>query len=256
VASLQRFLSRVFADLKARRNLDSYVISAAALVAAVLGLLNDIVPPQFQMTILLAGVALLVLNLSAPEEGGAGRLDDYLNDRANLGPFRERIQAAHKLWIYAPSAANILRTENADAIRKGILAHPDGEFRIIIQDPAASEAVQILIKQLDESLDFQIQSLPDEIQKTIKQLRLMRSWTTTGKFDYRLLEYGPGFSLVAVDPHKPDGVVIVEIHGFHNESTESRMNIEITRQQSERWYTYWVNQFEYMWQRARPNEPN
>ncbi|MBL8156592.1 MAG: hypothetical protein JNM70_20610, partial [Anaerolineae bacterium] len=152
MASLQRFLSRVLNDLKARRNLDSYVISAAALVAAVLGLLNDIVPPQLQMTILLAGVALLVLNLSTPEEGGGGRLDDYLNDRASFPPFRERIQNAHRLWIYAPSAANILRTENADAIRKGILAHPDGEFRIILQDPQAAEAVQILIKQLDESL--------------------------------------------------------------------------------------------------------
>jgi hypothetical protein len=43
---------------------------------------------------------------------------------------------------------------------------------------------------------------------------------------------------------------VVEFHGFHNEATPSRMHIEISRQQSERWYAYWMEQFNQIWSAA------
>jgi hypothetical protein len=80
----------------------------------------------------------------------------------------------------------------------------------------------------------------------------MHAWKARGSFDYKLLNYNPGFSLVAVDPSSRNGQVIVEFHGFHNEATSSRMHIELTRQQSERWYTYWTEQFQRIWDAAAP----
>ena len=41
-------------------------------------------------------------------------------------------------------------------------------------------------------------------------------------FAYRLLDFNPGFSLVAIDPTASGGQVIVEFHGFHSESTNQR----------------------------------
>lgn len=250
--SIQRFWRRVLEDFKARRNLEVYVVSVVALILALLTLIGDGVPEQFKTAAILAALSLLVLNLSTPERS-AGSLDDFLNDRASLGSFEERIKGARELWIYAPAAANILRGGNSQAIRREILEQADGKFLVIVQNPARAEAVDILRRQLDEGLDYADQELPAEIQATLTALQSIRSkWKIPGKFDYRLLDFSPGFSLVVVNPTQKDGVVIVEMHGFHNESTDKRMHIEITRASSERWYDYWTSQFLHMWEKANP----
>jgi len=255
---MRQFLNRVLADIKLRRNIDVYIISFFSIVFAILTLAGDLpvalfgekVASQITTSFILAALGLLVFNISLPTSK-TGQLDDYLDDRTNLGSFSERIQDATKLYIYAPSAANILRGENAEAIRKSIFAKKDGELRVIIQNPDKEEAVNILVDQLDNSIDFQVQYLADELQNTLRQFKLIRSWNVAGTFDYKLLDYGPGFSLVLIDPHKNHGQIIVEIHGLHNESTDSRMHIVITKKESERWFTYWQRQFERMWQRAQ-----
>jgi hypothetical protein len=60
---------------------------------------------------------------------------------------------------------------------------------------------------------------------------------------------------LAADPetrHRAeDGLLIVEIHGLRNEATASRMHLQLTRTSSERWFVYWRNQFEHLWQSAR-----
>jgi hypothetical protein len=34
--------------------------------------------------------------------------------------------------------------------------------------------------------------------------------------------------------------------------TNTRMHIELTRAEGEQWYGYWIDQFERIWQAARP----
>ena len=58
--------------------------------------------------------------------------------------------------------------------------------------------------------------------------------------------------MVAIDPSSRGGRVIVEFHAFHNEATSSRMHVELTRKQSDHWYSYWTDQFERIWSAAAP----
>jgi hypothetical protein len=146
---------------------------------------------------------------------------------------------------------NILGVENSLAIKDHILSQKDGELRVIVQNPNEKAAVDILIKQLDESIDYKLQDFPHAIQETLTRLRNIKQWNVAGTFEYRLLDYCPGFSMVAIDPDKNDGVVIVEFYGYHHEHMVRRMNIEITKAKSERWYLYWVSQFDYMWKDAK-----
>ncbi len=245
---------RILTDIRARRNIDSYVVAFFTLVFAIHTLVGDIVPDQYRMAALLAGVGLLVFNITVPEHKQSGSLDDYLNDRKSFPPFKERIRNARKLWIYGPSAVNILGAENSLAIKDNILNHKDGELRVILQNPNEKAAIDILIRQLDESIDFKVQDLPQAIQETLARLRNMKQWKIQGTFEYRMLDYCPGFSMVVIDPDKKHGVVIVEFYGFHHEHTASRMNIEITNARSERWYLYWVSQFDYMWLASKSPE--
>jgi hypothetical protein len=90
----------------------------------------------------------------------------------------------------------------------------------------------------------------------MRQLGIMASWNLKGSFDYRILDYNPEFSFVSIDPASRKGNVIVEFHGFHNEATSSRMNIQKSRQQSKHWYTYWSDQFGRIWDASLPPTEN
>jgi hypothetical protein len=155
-----------------------------------------------------------------------------------------------ELWVFAPSAINLLAPQNCDTIRTTLLANPDGVVRVVVLDPSAEAAVQLATRQLDHSLDYPSQLFGSSLQATLGQLQRMAAWQERGSFEYRLVGYSPGFSLVAVDPGTRHGVVIVEFHGFHNKVTNSRMHIELTRAASEQWYAYWLDQFDRIWRAA------
>lgn len=110
--------------------------------------------------------------------------------------------------------------------------------------------MQLTARQLDDSLDQPSQFFRSSLEATIRQLKRMAGWQERGSFEYKVAAYNPGFSLVAIDPGTRHGVVIVEFHGFHNQVTNTRMHIELTRALSEQWYMYWIGQFERIWQAA------
>jgi hypothetical protein len=237
------------------RHVETYVVAGAAIVFAVLTAFGDRVSDELKMAALLAGVGLLVYNITVPKGEAFARLDDFLDDRSDFIPLKTRLEKAQSMWIYAPSAANILSADNTKTIQQTILSRPGGEFRVIIQDPDKTEEIAELKAQLDDRITFQIQDLPTEIQRTLDLLRRMKDWHTTGNFDFRLLATNPGFSLVVIDPDKRKGTVIVEFYGYTHDHTANRMHIEITPEQSERWFTYWVGQFNEMWEGAHEDNP-
>jgi hypothetical protein len=248
-------LRRIGQDLRHRRNLDAYVVAALALLFAALSVVGDSVPDGPRWAALLAGVGLLVYRITVPERTGGA--DDVLNDRSSFEdvPLLARFRTAKEVWIFAPSAVNLLAQHNCDTLRTTVLKDPDGTVRVVVLDPAKETAVQLAIRQLDDSLDQPLQLFRSSLDATIQQLRRLAGRSLKGTFEYRLLDYNPGFSIVAIDPSARNGVVIVEIHGFHNEMIGSRMHIEITRTDSERWYAYWLDQFDHIWQAAHSPEP-
>lgn len=247
---MRRTIRRIFGDIRARKHVDVYVVSGLAIIFAILTTIGDIVPEQLKTAAILAALGLLVFNISTPDHQLASA-DDILNDRTSFIPLGDRLKGVRKFWIYGPSAINVLSPENLMLIKDEILAYPDGEFRVLVQDPAKTAAVQLLVRQLDEGLTFRMRDLPSDIAESIARLEKVATWKGQGAFAYRLLDYGPGFSLMVVDPDKRDGYILVEFFGFHNEQVGNRMHIQLRRADSERWFTYWVGQFEHMWNAAR-----
>lgn len=250
LTSLRNALSRIAHDFSAGRHIESYVIVLIAAVIAAVGLIDDVVPDSVKMSVILAALALIVFSLTRPAEAKAS-IEDYLHNRPELGPFADRVKNARKLWIYGASATNILEGSNLDAIRRSILADAKGELRVIIQNPDAADAVRLLKRQLDESVDYHHQDLPVEIAKTLSKFQTIRSWNIPGTFEGRLLDYSPGFSLAIFDPDRPSGTVVLEVYGWHLQSTSERMSIEISQAASPRWFRYWVEQYEFMWADAK-----
>jgi hypothetical protein len=244
---LRDALRRIGRDLVARRHVDAYVVSAAALGFAVVDLISDAVSDGMRWAVLLAGISLLVFRITLPAQRSGG--DDFLYDRQHLAetPLSERIERARTLWVLAPSAVNVLSPETVSALRTGMLSKRGSVVRILLLDPDQEQAVEIAERQLDSSLRFPIQSLRPSIRTTLDRLRLMAGWDVAGSLEWRLLDLSPGFSLVAIDPGERHGVLILEIHGYHGDSISSRMHLELRREDDPRWHDYWADQFEALW---------
>lgn len=197
----------------------------------------------------LAAVGILVLRITISDVA-ENTYNELLRDRFDFDstPFTRRLDDATEVWVFAPSAINVLSAQNCDALRGRILSKPGGVLHVVILDPEDSRATQLAIRQLDDSVDYPIQDFRDSQQTVVRQLRAMSNWCNEGSFEYRFLEYNPGFSLVAINPNARNGHIIVEFHGFHNVATSSRMHIEISHQDSDQWFAYWVDQFNQIWQ--------
>lgn len=237
-----RFFKRIFSDIVSGKNIESYVVSFVVVALALIGVIDDIVPDSVKFAAILAALALLLFKSTAPEDKTVD-LDSVLRDRQSFTPFHEFIEGAKVLWIYGPSAVNVLR--HADEIKRTVLDR-GGSVRVLLQDPEATDGLNILINQLDK-----IHDLRDDIKTSLRTLEAISQWRTAGTVEYGVLPYSPGFSLIIVDPDGRDGRLVIEFYGYENDMISQRMHIPIRREQSQYWFEYWDQQYRLMWNSAR-----
>lgn len=240
--SILSTLNRVWTDILAGRNLEAYIVTILGIALILLGIFGD-VAANVQLTVIIAALTLLVFKTTTPSSQKVD-LDSVLHDRDNFGPFRDVVRGSRKVWIYGPSSTNALRED----LEREVLSK-NGEVRVILQDPS-SPAIEYLCDQLD-TRDPRA-DLKRDLESSLKLLGYIASSYPTGKLEYRLLPYSPGFSMVIVDPDSSSGRVIVEFLGFRYQHIKQRMHIEISRNQSQHWFDHWVEQYQRLWDAARP----
>ncbi|TYB69096.1 hypothetical protein FXF51_07535 [Nonomuraea sp. PA05] len=249
-----RLLRRIKSDVRARQNIETYTMAFILLLFAVVSVISDVVSEEVKWAAVLAGIGVLLYRATLPEQPRGGR--DVLGDRADFDdtPVPSLFDGVRDVRIFAPSAANLLSPYVCETLRTSVLRHPDARVRVVVLDLDRQDAIGIAREQLDESDDHQIQTLPVALGAVLERLGRMAGWKTPGKVEYRLFPYNPGFSLVLTDPEAWQGRAIVELHGA-GRSTFARMHVDLTRERHERWYAYWVEQFDYLWETARQVEP-
>jgi hypothetical protein len=248
--SARHQLHYIASNLRRGRYVDAYVVSLVTAAFVVSSLVGDILSVNLRWAVLLSGVGLLVYRVTLPDGGAAPLLQD--RSAFDRGQLLQRLGAARELWIFAPTGANVLSTQNCDRLRDSILSRRDGRVKVVLLNPAREAAVTIAATQLDANIDYPVQDVRSALGATLAQLERMCAWEVPGMLEYRLFDFNPGFSLVAVDPHLPSSWLIVEFHAVHNVSTSNRMHVQLTRSVEERWFSYWVGQFSSIWDAAKP----
>ena len=243
---------RIAGDVRRGHGLDAYVVASAAFAFAIISLFGDLVPESLRWAVCSGGIGLLVYHQTIPDRKQGVEVLGDRDDLARSG-FHERLCRSNEVWLFAPSAKNVLDTLNSSVMRRQVLARSDGRIRAVILDPASLTLVETASRQLTG--EYAAQPFGDSLNATFAKLNRMASWPTAGRLAFRLLDLSPGFSLVALDPRGRDGLVIVEFHGFHNESSSSRMHLRIKRVEDPQWFEYWIDQFERIWKAGRPPGP-
>ncbi|MFE0674818.1 hypothetical protein [Streptomyces sp. NPDC058867] len=235
-----RRLRPVLHDIRRGRHLESYAVFVAGLVLFVLGLF-DRVGTQVLLTFTVAALALLVFRTAAvPGRPAPASPDEVLRERQELGPLRDLLERAEDLRVYGPTAINVLA--NAEDLRRRVLQR-GGTARFVVLQPSPTALAQAAV-QLDDNLD-----LESALRGSLITLRRLARHE---RFDWRGLPFNPGFSLLIVNGDRTDGTVVVEFHGFGDDTINTRMHLVLDRRTSPHWYAYWLRRFEAVWEAAEP----
>lgn len=243
-------LRRIGRDILRLRDVEAYAVAAVATVLAVLSLVGDVVGDGIRWAVVLAALGLLTYRIADPST--VADLDEVLHSRASFDDvtISSRLKNARCVWIYGPSAVNLLTSDTASRLRTEVLSRHDGVVRVVVLDPDEHDLVERTSRQLDDAAPYASGDLRRALAVTVDRLERMAGWAVPGTFEYGFAPFNPGFSLVAIDPHGRDGLLIVEFHGAHG-PTDGRMHLELTRAASERWFVYWREQFLQLWEDAR-----
>jgi hypothetical protein len=238
MATLRDVSKRTVEDIRHGRHREAYALFLVGVVLVVLGLVGVADVPVMLSAILLA-LSFLVFHTAAEASGQKPALDHVLLSREDFGAFSKLLPGIRDLRIYGPTGVNVL--VNSADIRRFVLAS-GGSVKVIVQDDDPRTLGQAAM-QLDDNLDLQM-----TLQSSLAILERMAA---VPGFNYRTLPVNPGFSLVIVNARDPGGYVIFESHGFKDENIADRMHILIKRYESPRWFAYWVERFEAMWEAAK-----
>jgi len=235
-------------DVMAGRGLEAYATFALGITLAALELAH-VVDTQIVLAALLVTVSFLAFHIGTGQrtDGSAGpheaaALAAVLHDRTAFTFLPDLLTGVSDLRIYGPTAINVLA--HTGEIERTVLSR-GGSVRIVVQslDPVQLDHIAT---QVDAGLD---------LEKTLHaSYAALRRLAARPGFDYRLLAFSPGISMIVVDPEEPHGFVIVELHGFADDSVNDRMHVRISKAAAPRWFRYWTGRFDAIWLAARPDE--
>jgi hypothetical protein len=226
-------------DIRSGRHTEAYALFLIGVAMAVLGL-TGVVSDTVMLSAMLLALSYLVFHTTVHGGDRSPALDQVLGGRPDLGSFRQRLPGVRDLRIYGPTAANLLM--HAADIRRFVL-RTGGQVRVIVlSDSHPADTLAAI--QLDDILDL--------AHNLRNSLAILRKLGSEPGFSCRQLPVNPGFGLVIVNASDPDGYVIFESHGFQDDNIADRMHIIIRRDESPRWFAYWVDRYEAMWRTARP----
>lgn len=234
-------------------NIDVYITLSLAVIFAVLGFIGTI-PVAVLLAGILATLSILAYSMLATRRI-LGTLSQslaslyptasvLLKDRTSFGSFQESLNSVNTIWLYGPSLV-VMWATHKDAFRKNVQA--GGKIRVLIFN-VSSKNLSIQAEQLGVDPD----KLAAEIRATRANCKeLLKRGLRMGEFEIRETEMMPGYSMVILNPSEHNGEMVIEYLGYHVDVSE-RPHIELDAARDRRWFTFYLKQYEKLWENATP----
>ena len=180
----------------------------------------------------------------------------FFRKTPDLAPF---IQKANQIDLCGVTLTNTLNRQFAH-LRERLDA--GGTIRLLIIDPE-SHAIEMSAQRSSSPLDTEyyqrrLESALSDITYLIKYNDDRKQFkgrnTKSGNISVRLLSYAPSYGICSFDKKKAYGRVFVEVYP-HKFGFKIPPTFELELEKDGEWYTYFVDQFEQMWDAATPWDP-
>ena len=174
--------------------------------------------------------------------------------------FEIRLKNATKIDLCGVSLTSTVSTHFA-TLRSRIEA--GAELRILVIDPKSSAIKMTSERSTNPKDTLYYRRRLDSTFSDLSYLHKFaddmkekgRKGSRTGSLSVKLLSYAPSFSVVSLVSADKEGLVQVEIFP-HKFGFKARPVFTLSLDNDGEWYTYFVEQFEQMWNAATPWDPS
>jgi len=248
-------------------NFDTIIALVVSITAAIYGVFGGLELP------LLAGIAtsLGILSIGLIRDRmnretlskQIGELKKSLPDRPSalsffrpIKDFDARLKTAMQIDLCGVSLTSTISSQFA-TLRSKI--ESGAHIRILIIDPT-SHAIEMTAERSMNPKDTiyyrrRLESTLSQVTYLYKFADdLKQNSENLGSLCVRMLSYAPSFGLIILDPNHKDGLAQIEIFP-HKFGFKARPTFVLTSDNDEEWYTYFIDQFEQMWNAANPWDP-
>lgn len=261
---MSRPISRILADLRNGQNIDVYIAVSLSLVIAVLSVLGvvrvEIIQAATLATLSVFAVSVLVNRVQAAKlESSTKALADVVQEtlqgRVSVDQFLttrligldEALSNATDIRLSGVTLTRFLLDHRADL---RVRLDQGATVRAIIVDPQGSGVEQAGLRCVEASTNY----FEPRLDLAIGMLRELADKTSRGILQLRGVPYLPAFSLTIVDPEKPGGRIYVEQYHHRTSAPHPTLCLLYERDNNGRFYRFFLDQFEILWQSARPIE--
>jgi hypothetical protein len=243
-------------------NLEIYLTAALSLMLGLLGIF-DLVDTRIVAAATLGTLALLAISTlgsrhqidelrtsvrSLTATVGDTIRADVAADRflaVKAPPLDDELRAADDIGLVGVTLSRTVR-ELAGTIERRLRA--GATLRVVVIDPDSAAPLDAVARTLGITS-------PDlyrpRITSTIEILdHLATRSGGSGRIEVRLLPFVPAFGMYLIDPRETDGRVYVEL--YQHRSLEPNPCFSLRSERDRHWYTFFVNQFDILWDSARP----
>ncbi len=255
-----KILFRFWNDLRKGQNLDLYITIIIALVISVLSILG-ITDQNVIAAAILTTLALVSGGLLANRHDNEKirevltRIDQsrlstqfFLKQGYDDSILIPHIRKAKKVFFLGSALSVLipfLKNELEQGFESGL------ESRFILMKPNGA-AVNLAAFRTYRNLSPA--QYNEYIERSLFHLnQLSKRITTSGKIEYRVVDFLSPYGVKVFDPHLSTGRIFVTLETFRT-APPKRPYFEITRNEDEKIFDFFAEQFEMIWQTATPSK--
>jgi hypothetical protein len=254
---MKKIARTAWEDIINGKNLDLYLIILITLVVMLLSVLN-IVESQVIFNTVLAVLAILSGSLlvirhnsidiqKALQEIKSNQKSEefFIQDSMDeIGTLTNKILQAKNVVFWGTSFSRFIPLFKDD-FEKCFSQDLDAKFLLLKPDGKAID-LAIFRGRSDD-----VKYLKDNLFTNLRILSDLQQITPPGSLDVRTSDYIAPYTLVAIDPDLPNGSMVVWLAYFRTPNAMRPM-FELLRQRDDKWFDYFMKQFELVWSEADP----
>jgi len=245
----------IWQDIQNRQNFDVYITIGLAIIVAILGTFGlasqAIISSAILATLGLLSFSILAnrrenenlrKHLAEIKKQDVSPTDVFKRDYDRL-ELREVTRNARKVFFWGFSfttSVPMLGDYIAEGVQDGL------EARFLLVEPSSNSARMAVFGAAKEAeSDFDM-----SIKLSLTRLSRFQKTSTLGKIEVRVVDYFPPYRVIAIDPHLPTGRMIIRMTS-QTRYRDGAPVFELIRSRDEKWFEYFVTQFEYIWPNAK-----
>jgi hypothetical protein len=251
----------VWNDIRAGQNIDIYITVGIAIAVAILGVLgiaNSIIIASATLAILALMSVNLLLNryenenirkLISQQQQSTGLAEKFLKPKYRLFEVKQHLISSQTAFFWGADLARtipLLDYEIIQGLRNGL------QVKFLFIKPGnglGGDAVRMASFRYSNGKE--ISAINQDIERNFRYLATYQSSTPHGRIEVRVIDYLPPWTIIAVNPFSPTGAMFVHLTAFRVPN-EVRPSFELSASDDEKWFTFFLEQFESVWEVAEP----